>query len=129
MPEWPNVERAAVAWLRSRVDGAPVFTELPQNHPPGEFVTVERTGGASRWIQKDVDVEVAVHAGSRARMWELAGLVESAMWALDASGDPHGDPPFYIDEVDNRFVFGSDPHPNVALRRAMATFTLTVRPH
>lgn len=125
---WPNVERATIAWLRAWLPDMWVVSELPANDPPRECVTVERVGGGSGGISKDVDVEIAVHAADRARMWDLVGAVEGAMHALAANGDPRGDPPFYVDDVDETFAFRNDPHPNQTVRRALATYTLTVRP-
>ena len=126
MPEWANVERGTLAWLRARLE-RPGYTEVPAD-PPEEYFTVERTGGGGRWLDKDVDVEVSVHAMSRPAMWAFAAAVESAMWALAANGDPQGDPPFYVDDVGETFAFAVDPHPNAERRRATATYTLTVRP-
>ena len=132
---WPNVERVAIAWLGAffepRAPGVSIYSEIAQGDDAtkrGDHLTVERVGGGSVWISKDVDVEVAVHASQRARMWDLVAVVEAAMYYLAANGDPLGDPPFYVDDVTESFGFRYDPHPNQSLRRAIATYTLTVRP-
>lgn len=124
MPDllWPNVERAVVAWLSARTS-LPTYTETDTAPSlPVERLMVARVGGAGRGIEKDVDVEVEVYAATRGRMWALAGAVESAMFALAANGDP------YVDDVVEAFGFAVDPHPSAAVRRAAATYTVTVRP-
>ena len=119
MPSWPDVEKAVVAWLTTL--GVPVYTETGPT-TPAEYILVERVGGAGRRIDKDISIEVAVIAASRPAMWALASSVEMRMRELAAAGAP------YIDDVDEQFSFAFDPYPNVAARRATATYTLTVRP-
>lgn len=123
MPDlvWPNVEKATVAWLAGRT-ALPVYTETDPAPLPVEYLVVERVGGTGYGIEKDVDVEVTVTAATRSRMWVLAAAVETAMAALAANGDP------YIDDVREAFGFAVEPSESVAVRRATATFTLTVRP-
>ena len=120
MPEWPNVEEAVVAWLGAL--GRPVYTETGPS-TPAEYLVVERVGGAGTAIDQDVDVEVSVIAPTRAAMWALVSQVEARMEALAANGTDT-----YVDDVALTFGFKVDPYPNVTVRRATATFTVTVRP-
>lgn len=120
---WPNVERALVAYFKAELSD-PTYTN-PGGTMPGRYITVERSGGSSQWIDKAVDVSVAVHAATRGEMWDLAADVESAMWSLGA----HAAGGIYIDSVEERFGFAFDPPADQNVRRASATFTLTVRPY
>lgn len=120
--KWANVEKAVKAYLGGLINVA-VWTETGSD-PGGEYITVERVGGNTEWISKHIDVEVTVTAATRARMWELAGDVESAMWSLAA----HGGGGVYFDDVTEAFGFAFDPPDNQDVRRAIATYTLTVRP-
>lgn len=120
---WPLVERETVRWLDQHLLAA-VYTETPPTDLPAEYVTVEQAGGSEGAVDREYDIEIGVLATSRTRMWEVARLVESVMGRLAASGTPG----MYVDDVTCRFVFRSDPPPNQDRRRAIATFTLTVRP-
>lgn len=134
---WPNVERELRFWVGAHVPVglSLILTEttvdldrLLAEHGEearGRYVTLERAGGRSDGpLDKLVAVEVAVHAADRGDMWELARDVESAMAALAANGTPG----MYVDEVEETFSFASDPPPDQSRRRAIATYTLTVRP-
>ncbi|MFJ2518653.1 hypothetical protein ACIOWF_06745 [Cellulosimicrobium cellulans] len=129
MPEvlqWPNVEREVRFWLVAHLDvgAAGVLTETSTT-VPDRYVTLERVGGRSDGpLDKLVTVEVAVHAATRGDMWDLARDVEFAMAALATNGTPG----MYVDEVEETFSFASDPPPDQSRRRAIATYTLTVRP-
>lgn len=121
---WPNAERAVVAWLKPRLV-ATVFSETSKTMPP-LYAVVERTGGGDGiLIDKKIDVAIAVVAPTRGAMWDLAADVESAMWALSANATADG---VYVDEVECPFGFAWDPPASQEIRRATATFTLTVRP-
>lgn len=122
---WPNAERAVRVHLAELLAPVRVYTERPSK-PPVSYVTVERVGGASAWIDREVDIEVTVVAADRGDMWDLAASVETAMAALAAAGTPDG---VYVDDVTTAFGFANDPPADPAKRRATATFTLTVRPH
>lgn len=125
--EWANVERLVLQHLRART-GAEVYTEtgtdLAAVAAARGAILVERSGGRGRGIEKDVDVMVAVHAGTRSAMWQLARDVESAMADLEADATAEG----YVDGVEEAFGFAAEPYSNPAVRRASATYTLTVRP-
>jgi len=125
VPSWPDIERAVVAWFAPL--GRPVYTETGPTVPT-EYLTVERVGGVGTSIDRDVDVEISVIAVTRTAMWDLVADVEARVRALAANGDPLGVPPFYVDDIAERFAFAFDPYPNTAARRATATYTLTVRP-
>lgn len=120
---WANLERLVLAWLQARAD-ATGYTEVPTDAALPRF-TIEQSGGrGSGWIDKAVDVEVKAIAETRAQMWALAGRLDSAMRDLASNGNGEG----YVDDVEETFAFTPDPHPNSDLRRAIATYTLTVRP-
>lgn len=119
---WPNVERAVKNYLDAALT-VPVYTRTGST-PPDEYVTLERSGGGGQWIDKTVDLEVAVIAGDRDRLWDLVADVEGLMWALGAS-EADG---VYVDDVEVAFGFAFDPPLDQDVRRASATFALTVRP-
>lgn len=120
MREWPDIERAVVAWLGTL--GRPVYTETGPT-TPAEYLTVERVGGTGTRIDRDVDVEISVIAATRPALWDLVADVEARIRALAATGDG-----MYVDDVVEAFAFSIDPYPNTSVRRATATYTLTVRP-
>lgn len=129
MPEvlrWANAEREVRAWLvpRLSVGSAGVVTETTTTVPE-KYVKVERAGGRGDGpLDKLVQIEVAVHARTRGDMWALVGEVETAFAALTTNGTPG----MYVDEVEETFAFAADPMPSQDVRRAIATYTLTVRP-
>lgn len=121
---WINAERFVVAWLRERT-GLTVYTETdPDADQRIPYLRVERVGGSRVDIDRRVEIEIEVHAADRAGMWADVAQVEAAMHALAANGRATG----YVDDVEETFSFASDPLPNRATRRAVATFTLVVRP-
>lgn len=114
-------------WLSTHTT-AVVYTETDQNlvavaRAKG-VILVQRSGGSTAVISKDVDVEVWVFAGTRAEMWALAADVESAMFDLAADGAAEG----YVDDVVEAFGFSQEPYSNTSVRRATATYQITVRP-
>ena len=131
---WPDVERLVARWLTQRV-GLSVWgvTNELDVYRSGEigtgeqdkvpFLSVERVGGIGRDVDRDVDVEVGVWTADRASLWPLVQRVEVAMRALAANGSGE-----YVDDVAETFTFARDPYPNQSVRRAIATYTLTVRP-
>lgn len=120
---WPNVEKALLAYLNEALDVV-VYTNTGGSLP-GRYVTVERSGGGGQWIDKTIDIALAVHAQSRGAMWDLVADVESVMWSLAA----HAAAGVYVDDVEMPFGFAFDPPADQNVRRASATFTLTVRPY
>lgn len=125
--EWANVERIVLQHLKASTT-AEVYTEtstdLDQVAQATGAILVERAGGRGRGIEKDVDVMVAVHAATRADLWDLAAEVETAMAGLEAEATADG----YVDTVEEAFSFDVEPYSNSRVRRASATYTLTVRP-
>lgn len=123
---WPNVERAVIGHLEVALPAATVYSELPANGLPAEYVQVTRTGGGGDLlVDQEVDVETVVTASTRGAMWDLAADVETAMRGLAAGATPGG---VYVDDVRLAFAFADDPPADQSRRRATATFTLTVRP-
>jgi hypothetical protein len=131
---WPDVERLVARWLTATIGlstyGHEHNLDVYRGGEVGDdeqgrvpFLTVERTGGVGRAIDKDVDIEIGVWTPDRATLWPLVQRVETALEALAASGDGE-----YVDDVTEAFGFAYDPYPNQSVRRAIATYTLTVRP-
>lgn len=124
---WANVERLVVGWLKERTD-ATVYTETGEDLAAVAAATgaivVQRAGGSGDLIDRDVDIELNAIAGSRPAMWDLAGDVETAMADLATDATEEG----YVDDVALSFGWADDPHDNPAVRRATATYRLTVRP-
>lgn len=123
--EWANVERLVRAWLLPRV--APVDDVLTETRTDvsGTLVVLERTGGSGRWIERDVDVELTAVAAARGALWSLVARCERAMFNLAGNGNEHG----FVDDVVETFGFAAiPPPPNGDVRRATATYSLTLRP-
>lgn len=122
-PRWPNVERLLVSWLRDRIT-VKVFTET-DDKLTGPALIVERAGGSDEpLIGKRILVEVASVGATRAQMWELVGKVEAAMMSLNANGTVE----WYVDEVEETFSAAPELTGNAGVRRARATYALTIRP-
>lgn len=122
---WPNVERHLVAWLADAT-GRPVFTETRPtlgDHLPA--YQVERVGGSDLVeLGKEIHVEVTSIAGARGEMWDAVALVETAMSGLAANGTDH----WYVDDVREAFAAAVEPSNDGGVRRASATYALTLRP-
>jgi len=123
---WQDPERLVISWLKAGTGLAAVWGggRVPTGTKP-QYVTVERVGGSGTDIDREVDIETTVYADDTADMWELAAAVEDGMRALAANGPDGGR---YVDEVAETFSFRFDPFQNQSVRRATATWTLTVRP-
>lgn len=122
---WPNVERQLIAWLTAQT-GRPVFAETPEtltDHLPA--YQIERIGGSDAIeIGKAIQVEVNSLAATRPKMWDAVADVETAMNLLAANGTQE----WYVDDVSETFSAAVAPHPNDGVRRATATYSLTIRP-
>jgi hypothetical protein len=125
----PDTERLLATWLAHHV-GLDVYAtgEIPPDeHTLAPFLSVARLGGTGTLgavgIDKDIDHEVIAWTPDRATLWPLVRRVEAAMAELAANGLDE-----YVDDVTESFAFGLDDYPNKDLRRALATYTLTVRP-
>ena len=123
---YPNLERAVVAWLKAET-GLTVYTETPPDlaaHVP--CYRVARAGGGDQLeLGKEVQIEVAAYGRNRADLWNAAAAAETAMDYLAANGAPG----FYVDDVRETFGFAAEPYENDGVRKATATYGLTVRPH
>jgi hypothetical protein len=124
-PRWPNVERGVVRWLGART-GRPVYTEsdeeLEERLPA---YRVERVGGADAYeLGKEIQVEVSSLAATRPELWAAVADAESAMEALKANGFEG----FYVDDVRETFSAAVVPYRNDGVRKATATYGLTLRP-
>lgn len=75
-------------------------------------------------LNREVDIELTAVASSLDALRSLTSDLTSAMWALAGSGTAAG----YVDEVREEFGFGDEPSPNRGVRRAIATFSVVVRP-
>lgn len=122
---WPNVERRLAEWLTTAT-GRPVFTETPDTlaeHLPA--YRIERVGGADAYeLGKEIQVEINTLAATRPQVWSAVADVETAMEALKANGLPG----FYVDDVRETFSAAMEPYQNDGVRRATATYGLTIRP-
>lgn len=76
-----NVEAALVAYL-SRELGVPAYGDVPDPRP-GEFVTVERTGGATERFRDLPQVAVQFWAPSRHEASELCRRGVAALAAFE----------------------------------------------
>lgn len=120
---WPDVEAAARSYLAT-VTGRTVWTETPAT-ASGTYLIVERTGGTSEHIHRDVDLEITAIAPTRAGVWQLAGDIEVAMFEAAASSLGNS---VYCDDVHEVFGFAADPPDDPRVRKARATYQITVRP-
>lgn len=122
---WPNVEKQLIAWLKAAT-GRPVFTETNtdlETHLPA--YQIERVGGSDEFeIGKTIQMEVSSLAATRPAMWDAVADVETAMQQLAANGTAA----WYVDNVTETFSAAVAPHPNSRIRRATATYALTIRP-
>lgn len=119
---WPDAQRIAQVWLTDHVLGVDVWREADDG-APAPRVIVEHTGGTSDGLSREVDIEITAVATTVDELRSLTARVNAAMWALAADGNAHG----YVDEVRETFGF-TDDQKNSTERRAIATFTVVVRP-
>lgn len=122
---WPNAEKFVRAWIMAHT-GRMVYTETPgklEGDPPVYQVT--RVGGSDRsQHDKRVNIEVDSIAVSRGAMWDAAAAVQTAMDSLAANGDEQ----WYVDDVEEIFAPAVEPYENSTVKRATATYALTLRP-
>lgn len=122
---WPNVEKQLAAWLAAAT-GHPVFTETDSsltNHLPA--YKIARVGGADAVeLGKAIQVEVESLASTRPAMWDAVAAVETAMAGLAANGTPD----WYVDDVTETFSAAVQETSNDGVRKASATYALTLRP-
>lgn len=75
-----DVERTVAAFLMDAT-GIEAVLEVP-NPRPGEFISVERTGGSGSRFVRRVSLAVQSWALSRRRAAEIAAMVEQAVYDL-----------------------------------------------
>lgn len=124
-PRWPNAEKHVRTWLADHT-GRPVYTETPARLAQAlPAYQVTRVGGADTpTLGKSIHIEVDTIAADRGSLWEAAGHAQGAMEDLAANGTAE----WYVDEVTEIFSPAIAPYENPNLRRATATYALTVRP-
>lgn len=122
--EFPNVEASLVGYLAATT-GLPVYTETVTNLQdvvPLILVSqIPGTGGTD--YEQVVTFDVDAFGANRSSMWDTASKVAKAMRQLTAGAARLA----YIDAVVETSAFGYIPYGNVAVRRAAATYDLTVR--
>lgn len=123
---WPNVERFVRAWLVAQT-GRDVYTETPGTFGTGlPAYQITRVGGSDAGAhEKEITVEVDTIAARRGEMWDAAADAQTAMDNLRANGTAD----FYVDDVREVFAPAVAEYENPELRRATATYALTIRPH
>lgn len=121
---WPDMEVAVMTGMRARLTGVRVTAEVP---PKVEtvlpVVVVQVAGGADTHTSDTVTVDVEAFAADRASMWQLAERARRAVHALAAAVAGT----VVIDTVDTVQRPVPVPYGNPAVRRAIATYTLTTR--
>lgn len=121
---WPDMELAVMAGMRARLAGVRVTVEVP---PKVEtvlpVVVVQVAGGADSHTSDTVTVDVEAFAADRAAMWQLAERARTAVHTL-AAAVAGG---VVIDSVTTVQRPVPVPYGNPAVRRAIATYTLTTR--
>lgn len=124
-PRWANVEKFLRLWLAERT-GRPVYTEtdgtLTGNLPAYQITRVGGSGGID--FSKTVAIEIDSIAATRGAMWDTAADAQTAMHELAANGTAD----WYVDTVEETFSPAVEPYENTGVRRATATYALTIRP-
>ncbi|MDX2539796.1 hypothetical protein PV437_42585 [Streptomyces scabiei] len=121
---WPDIELAVMKGMRTHLTGVRVTDEVPPKvETLGPVVVVQVAGGADSHTSDTATIDVEAFAADRAAMWQLAERARQAVHALAASvaGD------VVIDTVDTVQRPVPVPYGNPAVRRAIATYTLTTR--
>jgi hypothetical protein len=124
-PRWANVEKFLRLWLAAET-GRAVYTEtdgtLAGNLPAYQITRVGGSDGAD--FSKSVSIEIDSIAATRGAMWDAAAAVQTAMRKLAANGTAD----WYVDTVEETFSPAIEPYENQGVRRATATYALTIRP-
>jgi len=123
--EFPDVETYLIAWLTAKLK-RPIYTEtdttLTQYLPAYQIARVGGSDGAE--VDKRVNIEITAIVATRGELWAAVQNAESAMRALSANGTAS----WYVDDVEETFSFAIEPYENDGVRRARATYALTLRP-
>ncbi|HET9381324.1 MAG TPA: hypothetical protein VFP69_10895 [Streptomyces sp.] len=121
---WPDLEVAVIKGIRSLLEGVRVTDEVPAKVETLVPVVVVRVaGGADTRISDTVTIDVEAFAADRAGMWQLAERARQAVHALAATMAGG----VVIDTVDTDQRPVPVSYANPAVRRAVATYTLTTR--
>ncbi|MEU8704207.1 hypothetical protein [Streptomyces sp. NPDC048565] len=123
---WADLELAIITGLRPLLPGVRVADELPdqlENHLP--LVWVQVAGGADDQVTDVGTVDVQSFGATRAATWTLAEQTRTAMQALTATHVPGQKA--VIDDVATVQRPALIPYGNPALRRAVATYTVSTR--
>ncbi|MDX2863214.1 hypothetical protein [Streptomyces scabiei] len=121
---WPDIELAVMKGMRTHLTGVRVTDEVPpkvETLGPVSGKCLHVDGGGVAGVA--VGAARHLHDDDRAAMWQLAERARQAVHALAASvaGD------VVIDTVDTVQRPVPVPYGNPAVRRAIATYTLTTR--
>ncbi|MEU9199018.1 hypothetical protein [Streptomyces sp. NPDC048332] len=123
---WADIELAVMTGLRPHLPGVRVADELPdqlETRLPLDWVQV--AGGADDQVTDTATVDVHSFAATRAAAWDLAERTRTAMHALAATHNPGQK--VVIDDVTTAERPVLVPYGNPALRRAVATYTVSTR--
>lgn len=123
---WADVELLVMTGLRPLLPGVRVVDELPDRlETRVPLVSVLIVGGADDRVTDTAAVDVAAFAATRAQAWELAEQTRRAMHALAATHNPGQKA--VIDDVTTAERPAIVPYGNPAVRRAVATYTVSAR--
>ncbi|MFE3471195.1 hypothetical protein ACFXOI_05825 [Streptomyces bacillaris] len=123
---WADVELLVMTGLRPLLPGVRVVDELPdkvESRVP--LVQVLVVGGADDRVTDTATVDVVAFAATRPAVWALAEQTRAAMHALAATHQPAQKT--VIDDVTTAQRPTVVPYGNPAVRRAVATYTLSAR--
>lgn len=123
---WADVELLVMTGLRPLLPGVRVVDELPDRlETRVPLVSVLVVGGTDDRITDSPTVDVICFAATRAETWALAEKSRRAMHALAATHDPGQK--VVIDDVRTEERPAIVPYGNPAVRRAVATYTVSAR--
>ncbi|MFH9692636.1 hypothetical protein ACH4L3_05430 [Streptomyces globisporus] len=123
---WADVELLVMTGLRPLLPGVRVVDELPdrlEDRVP--LVSVLVVGGGDDRITDATTVDVVAFAKTRAETWALAEQTRRAMHSLAATHNPGQKA--VIDDVTTSQRPAIVPYGNPAVRRAVATYTVSAR--
>lgn len=121
---WPDIELAVMKGMRTHLAGVRVTDEVPAKvETLVPVVVVQVAGGDDSHTSDTATIDVEAFAADRAAMWQLAERARQAVHAL-AAAVAGG---VVIDTVDTLQRPVPVPYGNPAVRRAIATYTLTTR--
>ncbi|MFD8437450.1 hypothetical protein ACFV2I_20410 [Streptomyces microflavus] len=123
---WPDTELLVMTGLRPLLPGVRLVDELPDKlETRVPLVQVLVVGGADDRVTDTATVDIAAFAATRAAAWELAEQARQAIHSLAATHDPGQRA--VIDDVSTEQRPAIVPYGNPAVRRAVATYTVSAR--